>query len=312
MKILMFGRGVIATLYGWALAKAGNTVEFYVRPGRAAQYGAVVKLNIRDARRNAKGVMIGETWPQVLREDLPVDHDYDLIVVSLSHPSVAAATAFLGPRVGKATVLMFNNLWIEPHAAVAALPAGQVVWGFPGAGGGFDAQGTLNGGLLKTVSFGILGTASGARDLAVRNLFTAAGFRVAEQADFRSWLWLHFILNAGILSQALKAGGVSKLINSTGQLKQAFLNIRELLPLVRARGGTVRLADSLPYRLPAGLLGWVLRKTMLGEGSLGRWLMENANSPEIKFFGRDALAEARKLGVAVPRLAAMESLFSEA
>jgi len=39
MKILMFGRGVISVIYGWALEKAGHTVEFYVRPGRAAQYG---------------------------------------------------------------------------------------------------------------------------------------------------------------------------------------------------------------------------------------------------------------------------------
>ena len=32
MKILVFGRGVIATVYGWALERAGHDVEFYVRP----------------------------------------------------------------------------------------------------------------------------------------------------------------------------------------------------------------------------------------------------------------------------------------
>ena len=32
MKILMFGRGVIAAAYGWALERAGHEVEFYVRP----------------------------------------------------------------------------------------------------------------------------------------------------------------------------------------------------------------------------------------------------------------------------------------
>ena len=32
IKILMFGRGVIATVYGWALEQAGHDVEFYVRP----------------------------------------------------------------------------------------------------------------------------------------------------------------------------------------------------------------------------------------------------------------------------------------
>jgi ketopantoate reductase len=38
MKILMFGQGVISVLYGWALEKAGHTVEFYVRPDRPVQY----------------------------------------------------------------------------------------------------------------------------------------------------------------------------------------------------------------------------------------------------------------------------------
>ena len=35
MRILMFGRGVIATIYGRVLHAAGHDVEFYVRPGRA-------------------------------------------------------------------------------------------------------------------------------------------------------------------------------------------------------------------------------------------------------------------------------------
>lgn len=39
MKVLMFGRGTIATIYGWALEKSGRHVEFYVRPGRAKEYG---------------------------------------------------------------------------------------------------------------------------------------------------------------------------------------------------------------------------------------------------------------------------------
>ncbi len=50
MKILMFGRGVIASIYGRALEEAGHTVEFYVRPGRASQYGPTLELEVLDAR----------------------------------------------------------------------------------------------------------------------------------------------------------------------------------------------------------------------------------------------------------------------
>jgi len=55
VKILMFGRGVIATVYGWALQQAGHDVEFYVRPGRAATYGDAVDLDLLDARRRVWG-----------------------------------------------------------------------------------------------------------------------------------------------------------------------------------------------------------------------------------------------------------------
>lgn len=56
MKILMFGRGVIATQYGWVLEQTGNTVEFYVRPGRIAQYGPTVSIDILDGRVNRLGL----------------------------------------------------------------------------------------------------------------------------------------------------------------------------------------------------------------------------------------------------------------
>ena len=40
------GRGVIAVAYGWALERAGHEVEFYVRPGRSAQYGGTIDLDL--------------------------------------------------------------------------------------------------------------------------------------------------------------------------------------------------------------------------------------------------------------------------
>ncbi|MEV4530403.1 ketopantoate reductase, partial [Streptosporangium sp. NPDC049304] len=70
MKILMFGRGVIATIYGWALERAGHDIEFYVRPGRAATYGEAIDLDLLDARRRMWGRRVVERWPVCLRETL--------------------------------------------------------------------------------------------------------------------------------------------------------------------------------------------------------------------------------------------------
>jgi len=54
MNILLFGRGVITTLCGWVFEKAGHSVTFYVRPGRSAEYGFHVHLDISDGRRGTQ------------------------------------------------------------------------------------------------------------------------------------------------------------------------------------------------------------------------------------------------------------------
>ncbi|MBP2419157.1 ketopantoate reductase family protein [Microlunatus capsulatus] len=312
MKILMFGRGVIATAYGWALERAGHEVEFFVRPGRAAVYGPTVDLELLDARRRVRGQRVVETWPVRYRESLEPDHGFDLVVVSVQHYGVAEALSFLGPRAGDATVLVFNNLLVEPSVAVEALPAGQVAWGFPGAGGGFGDDGVLRAALLPVLFFGTLGGPPTERERAVRAVFRGAGFRIRETTDVRGWLTLHFLQNAGLHSQSLRLGSLTGLAGRRRDVREAVLAIRELLPLAEARGVDLRRhrSELLPYTAPAWLtapaLAW-----LFGHFPPMRTVMEaHANPEELRAVCRDTLAEARRLGVPVPRLEAAEPYFA--
>ncbi|SDS54608.1 ketopantoate reductase family protein [Actinoplanes derwentensis] len=312
MKILMFGRGVIAAAYGWALERAGHEIEFFVRPGRAAQYGTAIDLELIDARRRVRGQRVTEKWPVRYRETLEPDHDFDLIVVSVQHYGFAEAVSFLAPRVGKATVLVFNNLWAEPSTAVDALPADQVTWGFPGAGGGFGEDGVLRAALLPMVFFGTLGEPPSERAQAVRTAFRQAGFRARENTDFRGWLSIHFIQNAGLHTQSLKLGSLAELAGKPRNVREAILATRELLPLAEARGVDLRRhrSDVLPFTAPVWLaapaLAW-----LFGHFPPIRTVMEaHANPEELRAVCRDTLAEARRLGISVPRLEAAEPYFA--
>jgi 2-dehydropantoate 2-reductase len=312
MKILMFGRGVIAVAYGWALERAGHEVEFYVRPGRAAEYGAVIDLELLDARRRLRGRRFTEKWPVRYRESLESDHDFDLIVVSVQHYSFTEVMSFLAPRAGRATVLAFNNLWVEPAAAVDALPAGQVAWGFPGAGGGFGDDGVLRAALLPVVFFGTLGGPPSERARAVRTVFRQAGFRIRETTDFRGWLMIHFLQNAGLHTQSLRLGSLAELAGRRRDVREAILATRELLPLAEARGVDLRRhrGDLLPFTAPVWLtapaMAW-----LFGHFPPMRAVMEShANPEELRAVCRDTLAEARRLGVSVPRLEAAERYFT--
>jgi 2-dehydropantoate 2-reductase len=314
VKILMFGRGVIATVYGWALERAGHDVEFYVRPGRAAAYGDAVDLDLLDARRRVWGQRVVEKWPVRYREALEPDHDFDLIVLSVPHHRLAEATAYLSPRVGHATVLVFGNIWAEPLAAIGDLPLDQIAWGFPQAGGGFGADGVLRGALLPSVIFGTLGQPPTERERAVRQAFREAGLRLKEQPDFRGWLWVHFVSDAGLLSQGLRLGSLSKLAGAKGDLREGLLTGRELLPLLQARGLDLRryrggvLLFRAPTWLTAPALAWLTAHVPLARVSLAAHSDPDAEEP--REICRDTLAEARRLGVAAPRLEAVEPLFA--
>lgn len=314
MKILMFGRGVISTLYGWALEKAGNDVDFYVRPGRSAAFGPTVDLDVRDGRASRRGKPVTGPWPITLREDLEADHDYDLIIVSVNHDQLDTAVDFLSTRIGAATVLIFNNLWAEPAAAADRLPREQVVWGFPGGGGGFSGS-TLRGGFVKSVFLGdIDGSSRTDRHKAVRELFSAAGFSISHVADFHSWLWFHFILDAGIMVGWLRMGSFDKLVRSRPALSEVVRLVREMIPVLKAKGGTSRLGAAAMTYIPEGIFGFAMQKLLTGDNVYSVIMDQAQDTGHIDYeakaiYPRDVLADARRLGIAVPKLEANEPAF---
>jgi 2-dehydropantoate 2-reductase len=168
MRVLMVGRGVIATLYGRVLHGAGHDVEFYVRPGRATEYGDEVLLDWTDGRRRPLGRRIREAFPTRLRESIDAADGFELIVLSVGHHRLAEAAELLAPRLGAATVLVFGNVWEEPLTALAPIPADRLVFGFPQAGGGFGSDGVLSGALLPSVLLGTAGAAPTARERQVQ------------------------------------------------------------------------------------------------------------------------------------------------
>lgn len=313
MRILMFGRGVVAAAYGWALAGAGHDVEFYVRPGRAKSYGESLDLDVLDSRRKGRDRWVRETWAPRYREELSPEHDFDLIVLSVPHHRLPGAIEFLSTRIGNATVLMLSNMWEEPLEVIAPLPPEQVAWGAPQGGGGYDETGRLHATLLPAVLFGTLNEVLTERELAARAAFRQAGFRVREQADIRGWYFLHTATDASLFSQALRHGAMADLIGNTAALRQAMLVARELLPVVEARGVDLRRhwATTLSYRLPSWLTAAALSvsttKVPIARRAFEAHADPDAEEPRVVC--RDVLAEAQRLGVPTPRLSAAAPAF---
>lgn len=310
MKILMFGRGVIATLYGWAFESAGHSVDFYVRPGRKAQFGPGVGLDIHDLRRKPKSKQhVIETWHPNMREDLPVDHDYDLIFVSVQHYQFAGVAEFLSTRASNATILIFNNFWEDPQEAAALLPTEQLAWGFPAAGGGYGSDGILHGAMFPKVEFGSFGTTLTAREKQARSLFTSAGFQINEHADFRDWLWVHFARNAGITAQALRAGSLQAVMRETGQTKEMVHKVREVMKVLAARGVELKgRSEFAPFKLPAWLAALLFNLAFRFNAALRASVAGHTNMEEVQRFYKDFMSESDRLGLKLPRMEAVRQL----
>jgi 2-dehydropantoate 2-reductase len=309
MKILFFGRGVIGTLYAWAFENAGHTVEFYVRDGRKAQYGSQVNLELWDARRNKKDRLIKEKWPIVTHEEIKENHDYDIIFMSVNPEQVSSVVKYLAPRVGNATVLFFNNFWQDPQSAIRPIPLSQIVYGFPGAGGGFEGN-TLYGGLYKTVQFGTFESEPTKRDLEVRKLFVGAGFKIMVQKDPQSWLWNHFAFNAAMEVEVLKKGSFEKVISSPEALAGIGRNMKEIIPVLKAKGSKLDVMTKVVGVLPPRVVGFLMSNVVFSPKSMTYTLIAH-NHTKVGYPVQEVISEARKHGIKTPRLYEAESLITK-
>ena len=304
----MFGRGGITTVHGWALERAGHSVEFYVRPERLVEAGAGVPLEIYDARSSRRGTLVEERYPARLRADIPRDHDYDVIIISVQCDQFEEAVAVLRDRVSNATVLVLGNFWADPESATAALPADRLVWGFPSAGGVFDASGTLHGALLRSTRFGSLHGVPTAREREIHELFESSGFSVRQQQDYRGWLLVNFAIGAAMLPHALAAGSVREVITSGPQWKRVRQNMSDAQRVLTARG--VNLSAHRASLLVTRLPGWVMVPVMRVAVRLSRPLRAvseaGVNAHEARSSLRAVIEEAHRLGVDVPHLEAAQ------
>lgn len=296
MRILFFGRGVISTQYAWAFEQAGHTVEFYVRKGRKDTLGSSIELEMWDARRGKK--LIEESWNVQLHEEmLP---NYDLIIVSVNTEQLPEVVQFLSTAAGNTPILLFNNIWKDLKSSIAPLPMNNVVFGFPGAGGGIENN-KLRGGFLKMVFLEKPRAGTEPINQLVKECFESAHFKISWVKDMQSWLWNHFAMNAAMETEVLKRGSFPAIMNHSDSFANVGKHMREMAPVLKARGAKSDMILLLLTKIPPALLGPLFHKVIFAKGSLPRLFMEYNNS-KAGFAVAEVAREAKKLGISMPRL----------
>lgn len=235
MRILVYGAGVIGTLYAARLQESGELVTVLARGRRLA--------DIRRGGLELEDVLSGSrsTTTVVTTERLAPDDQYDVALITVRRDQLATVMPALQANRGIRTVLFMLNNPIGTNDLARALGQDRVLLGFPGAGG------TMDGNLVRYALISqqptTLGELTGPRTERLRDLvgvFRAAGFPTTIPGDMDAWLKAHAFFVTAISGAIYLAGGdCRRLSEDEAILTLMTKGVREGFAAVRALGLTV-------------------------------------------------------------------------
>jgi 2-dehydropantoate 2-reductase len=232
VNILVFGAGVIGTLYAAKLQENGHRVTVLARGRRLTDirnYGLVIE-DIISGRQSATRV---ETT-----ERLGSDDQYDVALIMVRRDQLASTLpALIANRHIPTILFMLNNPNGSANLA-EALSRERVLLGFPGAGG--ERKGHVIRYALTAQQRTTLGEIGGRRTARVRKLaeaFRASGFPTEISRDMDAWLKTHaFFITAVCGAIYLAQGDCRRLSEDNVTLGLMTKGVCEGFTAVRALG----------------------------------------------------------------------------
>ncbi|MBV9279952.1 MAG: ketopantoate reductase family protein, partial [Chloroflexi bacterium] len=204
MNILVYGAGVLGSLYAARLQEAGQTVSVLARGKRLAalREDGIVLEEAFSGRRTVTSVNVVER--------LDPDDAYDLIIVLVRKNQVESVLPALAANRRTPNILFMHNNAAGPDELVAAVGRERVLLGFPGAGGSMDGQVVryaISPGAVQPTTLGELDGTTIPRLQEIAAAFKAAGFPVAISPNMEAWLLTHAAWISPLENAIASAGG---------------------------------------------------------------------------------------------------------
>lgn len=188
MRILIYGAGVIGSLYAALFAESGIETTVYAR-------GRRLESLQREGLRYEKGGTVRTADVQVL-DVLRKDDLYDFIFLTVRENQVHEALTQLRENQSPHIVTMVNSL--EDYGQWERLcGAGRIIPAFPGAGGGFEngvLHAALTPRLIQPTTFGILTPEQARQAKQLKALFRRAGIPYQQVRDMHAWQLCHLAM----------------------------------------------------------------------------------------------------------------------
>ena len=249
MRILIFGAGVIGSLYGALLAEAGYDVSVYAR-------GRRLESLIRDGLLYKSGGKIRKAPVQVLSK-LEEEDGYDLVLLTVRENQLHAALEELRQNSSPTIVTMVNSL--ETYDSWDAIcGAGRIIPAFPGAGGGFDGNvldAALTPRLIQPTTIG----KTGGRERVLARVLHRAKIPCQIVPDMHAWQLCHLAMVVPIADAYYEAADPEHAGRDAALMRKTAKQIRDNLDAIAARKIRLSPGKMQAFRLlPTPLVGWIL------------------------------------------------------
>ena len=254
MRVLIYGAGVIGSLYAVLLAEAGIEIAVYARGKRRESLQKNgLQYKKKNQIRTVKVPIIGELKPS---------DRYDYILLAVREHQLLTALEELRDNKSPTIVTMVNSL--DSYDDLEKICGkGRILPAFPGAGGGFDGEvldATLTPGIVQPTTIG----RTDGRERRVSRLFRKAKIPCQIVDDMHVWQICHLAMVVPIAdayyasADPENAGRDRKLMRKTSaQIKRNMKRISS--NGMRLSPGKMNLLRYCPSAVTSVILGLVFQ-----------------------------------------------------
>lgn len=249
MRILIYGAGVIGSLYAALLSEAGADVSIYARGRRLES----LRKNGLRYKRNRQI----RTAEVSILSTLEKSDRYDFILLTVREYQLSSALEELKENISPTIVTMVNSP--DPYDQWEAVCGkGRILPAFPGAGGGFDGD-VLDAALTpRLIQPTTIGKKDG-REKVLAGVFRAAGIPVQIVPDMHTWQFCHLAMVVPIADAYYEAADPKHAGKDAALMKKTARRIRENMQALLKQGIKLSPAKMNVFRfLPASLIAAVL------------------------------------------------------
>ncbi len=307
MKILVYGAGVLGSLYAARLKESGQDVTILARNKRLTEikeHGLVLE-NVTTGRQVATAINAVERL---------APHDaYDLIIVLMRRTQISAILPALAANQNSPAVLFMCNNASGPDEMIKALGRDRILLGFAGAGGVREdhiVRYVITSGRNQATTIGELDGKTSPRLKRTAKAFKAAGFPVEISRNMDAWLKTHIVKVIPVAKALYMAGGDNHqlaqrqdaLVLMVRAMREGFQVLRALnIPILPSK---LKIVEWLPAPLVVSLMKLMVNSreaetTMVGHA--------NAARDEMKQLADEFKVLARAASVPTP---AMDNLYN--